>query len=188
MRDEILKDKVALITGGTTGIGLATAKLFLENGAKLTIAGRRKEQGEKAAEMLENISPNVQFIETDVSKSKEVQYLINETVKAYGRLDVAFNNAGIEGTFSPIDKTSEEEFDNVMNINAKGAWLCCKYEIEQFKQQGTGGAIVNTSSWLAKGGAMIGSGVYTASKAALDGLVRTLAIETASAGIRVNNI
>ncbi len=98
-----------------------------------------------------------------------------------------FNNAGIEGQFSSIDNTSEEEFDRVMNINTKGIWLSCKYEIEQFKKQGTGGAIVNTSSWLARG-ASYGSSVYSASKAAVDGLTKALTVETASEGIRINNI
>src|SRR5690606_16871515 len=105
----------------------------------------------------------------------------------FGKLDIAFNNAGVEGHFAPIDETPEEEFDTIIGINVKGTWLSCKYEIEQFKKQGTGGAIVNTSSWLARG-AFGGSGVYSASKSALDGLVRVLAVETASAGIRVNNI
>ncbi len=187
MTQEILNNKVALVTGGTTGIGFATAQLFLKNGAKVVIAGRRQEQGNKAVAELQKISPDSQFIQTDVSKSKEVQHLINETVKIYGKLDIAFNNAGIEGSFATIDETSEEEFDSLMNINLKGVWLSCKYEIEQFKKQGTGGAIVNTSSWLARG-AMSGSGVYSASKAALDGLVRALAVETASASIRLNNI
>lgn len=187
MAQENLKAKVALITGGTTGIGLATAKLFLENGAKVVIAGRRKEQGETALAELQKISPRIHFIPTDVSNNKEVQHLISETVRIFGRLDIAFNNAGIEGHFAPIDETPEEEFDKVIAINVKGVWLSCKYEIEQFKKQGTGGAIVNTSSWLAKG-AFGGSGVYSASKAALDGLVRALAVETATAGIRLNNI
>ncbi len=187
MTQEILKDKIVLITGGTTGIGLATAKLFLESGAKIVIAGRRKEQGHMALKNLRNISPDVYFIQTDVSKSNEIQNLINETVSIYGKLDIAFNNAGIEGNFAPIDETPEEEFDNVFMINTKGVWLSCKYEIEQFKKQETEGIIINTSSWLAKG-AVIGSGVYSASKAALDGLTRVLAIETAPFGIRINNI
>lgn len=187
MVQENLKGKVALITGGTTGIGLAAAKLFLENGAKVVIAGRRKEQGETALAELKKISRDVHFIPTDVSKSEEVQHLINETVRIFGRLDIAFNNAGVEGHFAPIDEMPEEEFDTVIGINVKGVWLSCKYEIQQFRKQGTGGAIVNTSSWLAKG-AFAGSGVYSASKAALDGLVRVLAVETAAAGIRVNNV
>ncbi|MEM7550938.1 MAG: glucose 1-dehydrogenase [Bacteroidota bacterium] len=187
MVQEILNDKVALITGGTTGIGLATAQLFLKNKAKVVIAGRRQEQGEMALKALKEISLNVQFIQTDVSKSKEIKHLISETVKIYDRLDIAFNNAGIEGNFAPIDEMIEDEFDNVFNVNVKGVWLSCKYEIEQFKKQGTGGAIVNTSSWLAKG-AFGGSGVYSASKGALDSLVRALAVETAPEGIRLNNI
>ncbi|MEM1001612.1 MAG: glucose 1-dehydrogenase [Bacteroidota bacterium] len=187
MAQEILSNKVALITGGTTGIGFATAQLFLKNKAKVVIAGRRQEQGEKALMALRGISQDVRFIRTDVSESDEIQYLINETVKSFGRLDTAFNNAGIEGHFAPIDEMPEEEFDNVININVKGVWLSCKYEIEQFKKQGINGTIVNTSSWLAKG-AFGGSGLYSASKAALDGLVRALAVETAAAGIRLNNI
>ncbi|AJW61607.1 2,5-dichloro-2,5-cyclohexadiene-1,4-diol dehydrogenase [Elizabethkingia miricola] len=187
MIQENLKGKIALITGGTTGIGLATARLFLENGIKVIIAGRRTEQGIKALEILQRISPDIRFIQTDVSKRKEVQHLIDETVKHFGKLDIAFNNAGIEGHFSPIDQTSEEEFDQVMSINTKGIWLACKYEIEQFKKQGTAGTIVNTSSWLAKG-ASAGSSVYSASKAALDGMTRALAIETAAEDIRINNI
>lgn len=187
MVQENLKGKVALITGGTTGIGLAAAKLFLQNGSKVIIAGRRKEQGEAALDGLQKISPDVHFIATDVSKRKDVQHLVGETVRIFGRLDIAFNNAGVEGHFAPIDEMPEDEFDTVIGINVKGTWLSCKYEIEQFRKQGGGGAIVNTSSWLAKG-AFAGSGVYSASKAALDGLVRVLAVETAAAGIRVNNI
>lgn len=187
MAQEILKGKVALITGGTTGIGLATARLYLENGVKVVIAGRRQEQGNVALAALRKISPDITFIRTDVSKSNEVQHLISETVRIYGKLDIAFNNAGIEGHFAPIDEMPEEEFDSVIGINVKGVWLCCKYEIKQFKKQVSGGAIVNTSSWLAKG-AFGGSGVYSASKAALDGMVRALAVETAAAGIRLNNI
>jgi NAD(P)-dependent dehydrogenase (short-subunit alcohol dehydrogenase family) len=102
-------------------------------------------------------------------------------------LYIAFNNAGIEGHFALIDETPEQEFDNVIGINLKGVWLSAKYEIEQFKKQGTGGTIVNTSSWLARGAAA-GSSVYSASKAGLDGMIRALAIETAPAGIRINNI
>lgn len=187
MTQQTLKGKVVLITGSTTGIGLASATLFLKSGAKVVIAGRRSEQGNAAIKTLQIISPEVRFIQTDVSKSNEIQHLINETVKHFGKLDIAFNNAGIEGQFLKIDETPEEEFDRVMNINTKGVWLACKYEITQFKKQGTGGVIVNTSSWLARG-ASVGSGVYSASKAALDGLVRALAVETASENIRINNI
>ncbi|MGF6849265.1 NAD(P)-dependent dehydrogenase (short-subunit alcohol dehydrogenase family) [Chitinophaga sp. W3I9] len=187
MAQEALKDKVALITGGTTGIGLATAELFLRNGAKVVIAGRRETEGQKALQHLQQISSDVHFIAADVSQGPVVQKLVADTVTRFGQLDIAFNNAGIEGRFGLIEDTPEEEFDKVIGINLKGVWLSCKYEIEQFKKQGTGGAIVNTSSWLARG-AGAGSGVYSASKAGTDGLIRALAIETAAAGIRVNNI
>jgi len=187
MTPETLKDKVALITGGTTGIGLATAALFLRNGAKVVIAGRREAEGQKALQTLQQISSQVHFISADVSQGTAVQQLVAATVAHFGQLDIAFNNAGIEGHFALIDDTPEEEFDKVIGINLKGIWLSCKYEIEQFKKQGTGGAIVNTSSWLARGAAA-GSGVYSASKAGVDGLARSLALETAALGIRVNNI
>lgn len=187
MAHEILKDKVAVITGGTTGIGLATARLFLRNGAKVMIAGRRKEEGQLALESLRAEGYTAAFVSTDVSKKEELQNLIQTTVDKYGRLDVAFNNAGIEGTFRPISEADEADYDAVMDINTKGVWLSCKYEIEQFRKQGTGGAIVNTSSWLAVG-ALGNSAVYSASKAALDGMVRALAVEVAQDNIRINNV
>lgn len=187
MAQETLKNKVALITGGTTGIGLATAELFLRNGARVVIAGRRETEGQKALQHLQPISSDVHFIAADVSEGSAVKGLVAATVQRFGQLDIAFNNAGIEGHFALIEETPEEEFDKVIGINLKGVWLSCKYEIEQFKKQGTGGAIVNTSSWLARGAAA-GSGVYSASKAGTDGLIRALALETAAAGVRVNNI
>ncbi|MBO9732540.1 MAG: glucose 1-dehydrogenase [Chitinophaga sp.] len=187
MTQEMLKDKVSLITGGTTGIGLATAALFLKNGAKVVIAGRREKEGQAAVAQLQSISPDIHFIAADVSQSKAVQQLITETVQRFGKLDIAFNNAGIEGHFATITDTTEEEFDQVIAINLKGVWLSAKYEMEQFKKQGTGGAIVNTSSWLARGAA-VGSAAYSASKAGLDGMVRSLALEGGPSGIRINNI
>ncbi|ACU62947.1 SDR family NAD(P)-dependent oxidoreductase [Chitinophaga pinensis] len=187
MAQDILKGKVALVSGGATGIGFATAKLYLENGAKVVIAGRRQEQGETALATLRQISPDITFIQADVSKAADVKRLISETVRIHGSLDIAFNNAGIEGNFAPIDDMSEEDFDAIIDINLKGIWLSCKHEIEQFRKQGSGGVIVNTSSWLSVG-AFPGSGAYSASKAALDALTRVLAVETASANIRVNNV
>ncbi len=187
MTQELLKDKVAVITGGTTGIGLAAARLFLQQGAKVVIAGRRKEEGERALKDLRTVSDAVSFIATDVSKKSDVQNLIQTTVETYGRLDIAFNNAGIEGKFGPISTLEEDDYDAVMDINTKGVWLSCKYEIEQIRKQGTGGAIVNTSSWLAIG-AFGGSAIYSGSKAALDGMVRALAVEAAPDNIRINNV
>ncbi|MFB6454664.1 SDR family NAD(P)-dependent oxidoreductase [Chitinophaga sp. Hz27] len=187
MTNESMKNKVAIITGGTTGIGLATAALFLEHGMKVAIAGRRAEEGQKALAQLQQISHEVVFIQTDVAVSTQVAQLIDKTVQQFGRLDVIFNNAGIEGHFGLIGDISEESFDQLMAINLKGAWLSTKYAVAQFKRQGGGGAIVNTSSWLARG-AFAGSAIYSASKAALDGMTRALAIELAPDGIRVNNV
>lgn len=189
MTQGILKDKVALITGGTTGIGLATAKIFLEQGARVVIAGRRTAQGEEAVTQLRANLPaaDVTFIRTDVSNKHDIQHLISVVVNQHGKLDIAFNNAGIEGKFAPIHELEETDYDELMEINTKGVWLSCKYEIEQFLNQGHGGVIVNTSSWLAVG-AFSGSALYSASKAALDGMTRALAVEVAGDGIRINNV
>lgn len=184
-----MRNKVVLITGGTSGIGLAVASEFLDADAKVVITGRNRKNGENALTALKTDKRNheVAFFESNVSVADEVKNLIQFVVKTFGKLDIAFNNAGIEGRFAPVDELSEAEFDSVVDVNLKGVWLCCKYEIEQFKKQHTPGVIVNTSSWLARG-AFPGSAVYSASKAALDGLVRVLAVEGASAGIRANNI
>lgn len=181
------KGKVALVTGGATGIGLAAARLFLQRGAKVVIAGRRESEGQKAVQQLKEVSADVVFVQADVSKNEEVVKLISETVKHFGQLDIAFNNAGIEGKFGPITNATEDDFDSVIDINLKGVWLCCQHEIAQFRKQGTGGAIVNTSSWLARGAAA-GSAIYSASKAGVDGMVRALALEIAADNIRINNV
>ncbi len=182
-----MKNKVALITGGSTGIGYAAAKLFLENGAKVVIAGRSNKAGQNALLSLRKISEHVEFISADISEPKSVKALVSNTVELFGRLDIAFNNAGIDGTFASITEINDEDMDEVININLKGVWLCCKYQVKQFKAQQSGGVIINTSSWLSKG-AFAGSSVYSASKAALDGMTRALAVELGPEGIRVNNV
>jgi NAD(P)-dependent dehydrogenase (short-subunit alcohol dehydrogenase family) len=182
-----VKDRVVLITGGATGIGYAAAKIFLENGAKVVIAGRSETAGLHALSNLREISENVEFFPADVSKAKSVIELINRTVERFGRLDIAFNNAGIDGTFAPITEIEDDVMNDVIDINLKGVWLCCKYQIKQFKAQESAGVIVNTSSWLAKG-AFAGSSIYSASKAALDGMTRALAVESGAEGIRINNV
>jgi NAD(P)-dependent dehydrogenase (short-subunit alcohol dehydrogenase family) len=187
MTNESMKGKVAIITGGTTGIGLATAALYLQHGMKVAIAGRRKAEGDKAITQLQQISQDIIFIQTDVSVNKQVQQLVEKTVLAFGRLDVIFNNAGVEGQFAAIDDTPESNFDLLMAINVKGVWLSSKYAVEQFRRQGNGGVIVNTSSWLARG-AFSGSAIYSATKGALDAMTRALAVELAADGIRINNV
>lgn len=127
------------------------------------------------------------FIKTDVSQPAEIEMLIQKTVALYGRLDYAFNNAGTEGVFAPMTQLTEVNWDHTITTNLKAVWLCLKYEMEQIISQGTVGAIVNTSSWLAKGG-LLGSTIYSASKGGLDGMVRAAALECAEHGIRVNNV
>ncbi|MBD2769746.1 glucose 1-dehydrogenase [Hymenobacter sp. BT664] len=182
-----MTEQAVLITGGATGIGLATAERFLRQGAGVIIAGRRAEEGEKAIQHLQSFGPKVSFVQADIAHVDSVQQLVATTVSRLGRLDVAFNNAGVEGHFASIDDATPADLDSVIDINVKGTWLACKYQIEQMKRQGTGGSIINTSSWLAQG-AMSGSSIYSASKAALDAMTRALAVEVASIGIRVNSI
>ncbi len=182
-----MQNKVALITGGSSGIGRAAALLFVKEGAKVIIAARRAAQGNQLLEDIEQLGGEASFIQTDVSKSSEIEALIQQTVERYGRLDYAFNNAGTEGVFAPITELNEADWEQTITTNLKAVWLCLKYEIAQMLEQKSGGAIVNTSSWLAKGGS-VGSTIYSASKAGIDGMVRPAALEYAGQGIRINNI
>jgi NAD(P)-dependent dehydrogenase (short-subunit alcohol dehydrogenase family) len=181
------QEKVALVTGGSSGMGRATAIAFAKQGAKVVIAARREKEGQATAEQIQANGGEARFIQTDVANSREISALIDKTVQLYGRLDCAFNNAGIEGKFAPMQQLTEDDWDATIAINLKAVWLAIKYEVEAFLQLGIPGAIVNTSSWLAKGG-LIGSTIYSASKAGLDGMVRPAALEYASYGIRLNNI
>jgi NAD(P)-dependent dehydrogenase (short-subunit alcohol dehydrogenase family) len=180
-------NKVVLVTGGTTGIGYSAAKLFILNGATVVITGSSQREGEMAEAELRRISKDVEFIKVDVAVETFVKNMLASIVRKYGRLDIAFNNAGIEGAWKAIEDTSEDEFDSVIEANLKGTFICCKHEIIQFKKQRTGGVIINTSSWLAKG-VSTGSAVYSASKAAVDSLTKSIAVEEASSGIRINNV
>lgn len=182
-----MKNKVVVITGGATGIGLAAAEIYLQQGAKVVIAGRRQLEGHKAVELLKQISENVYFIQTDIAKADSIKHLIATSVQLFGRIDVAFNNAGIEGRFATIIDAQENDLHEVIDTNLKGTWLAIKYEVEQMKKQGDGGVIINTSSWLASG-AFANSSVYSASKAAIDAMINAIALETAAYGIRINNV
>jgi NAD(P)-dependent dehydrogenase (short-subunit alcohol dehydrogenase family) len=180
-------NKVALVTGGSSGMGRAAALAFAKDGAKVVIAARREDKGQDVATQICNFGGDAYFIKADMANPHEIQSLIEHTVERYGRLDYAFNNAGIEGKFAPITELTETNWEETISINLKAVWLCLKYEIEQMLKQESGGAIVNTSSWLAKGG-LIGSTIYSASKGGLDGMVRPAALEYASHNIRINNI
>lgn len=181
------QDKVALVTGGSSGIGRATAIAFAREGASVVVASRREDEGKETVQMIRDANGEATFIQTDVANSAEIQKLIDKTVDIYGRLDCAFNNAGTEGVFAPMTELTEEIWDQTIAVNLKAVWLCMKYEIEALLKQGTGGAIVNTSSWLAVGG-LAGSTIYSASKAGIDGLIRPAVLEFAQHNIRINNI
>ena len=138
--------KVALVTGGTSGIGRDTAVLFAKRGARVVVAGRRQNEGNETVDLIRRAGGQGIFVQTDVSLAADVKAVVEKTVEAFGGLDYAFNNAGIEGNWIPIVEQSEEDWDRTVDINLKGTWLCLKFELQQMLKQGRGGAIVNMSS------------------------------------------
>lgn len=179
--------KVAVITGGNSGIGRATALAFARAGAQVVIAARNRERGDAVVDEINNAGGKAAFVATDVSKPADVKALVAQAVATFGRVDCAFNNAaGYGGAFSLTADFTEEEFDETIAVDLKGVWLCMKYEIEQMlRQDPPGGVIVNTSSVNGLGGIATGS-VYSAAKAGVIALAKSAAQEYARRGIRIN--
>jgi NAD(P)-dependent dehydrogenase (short-subunit alcohol dehydrogenase family) len=180
-----LENKVAVITGGTSGIGRATALAFAKAGAKVVVAGRRESEGQAVISEIKSEGGTALFVRTDVGYEAEVKALVDKTVATYGRLDVAFNNAGVEW-MGPVTEVTENDYRRIFDTNVWSIITSLKYEVPAMIKNG-GGSIINTSSVAGHVG-FPGASVYVASKHAVEGLTKTAALEFAKQGVRVNTV
>ena len=182
-----MQGRAVLVTGGSSGIGAAAARLFAEAGARVMIAARGAERGEALARELRDTGADVRFVRADMASAPDVERMVAETVSVFGRLDAAVNNAATtDGAFRLTADFTPEEFDLAIGANLRGVWLCLKHEVRQMlAQDPAGGAIVNTSSVNGLGGAP-GGALYSAAKAGVLALTKSAAQEYATQGIRVN--
>jgi len=181
-----LKGKIALITGGGSGIGRATGLELARHGVKVAIAGRREKEGQETVRMIKDAGGNALFVRTDVTREDDVRALVDRVVGAFGRLDIAFNNAGTEGKLAPLTEQDAASYDVTMNANVKGVFLSRKYEIPAMLKNG-GGSIINNSSVAGLIG-FPGASIYVASKHAVLGLTKTAALEYSKQGVRINAV
>jgi NAD(P)-dependent dehydrogenase (short-subunit alcohol dehydrogenase family) len=185
---KLFAGKVALVTGGSSGLGEATALRFAEEGARVVIAARRVEQSEGVVARITAAGGEAHFVKADISRADDVQAMVKAAVGKFGRLDCAVNNAGISGPrFTPIAEVTEEQWDQVMSVNLKGVWLCMKHEIPAMLEGG-GGAIVNIASIYGLKPADMGHASYAASKHAVVGLTTSAACDYGQLGMRINAV
>lgn len=181
--------KVVLVTGASSGIGRVTAIEFARAGAKVILAARRVDESQRVVREIKDEGGEALFVQTDVARQDSVRAVVEQAIAAYGRLDCAFNNAGIAGdVFLPTADHTEENWDTVLDTNLKGTWLCMKHELAQMLKQAGGGAIVNNSSVYGLKSSTVGHMPYAVSKHGVIALTKTAAHEYANKGIRINAV